>query len=174
MNDLQTDGAAEPERAVPERISIATRREYLDAFDALLAGAQRELYLFDPDLEQLQLNASARSEALAAFLRRSALTRLHIVVHDDKHLAHHCPRLADLIALFSTNVAIRRTDGDAARAQDCFVIADAADCVRRPVAAQLRGVIIRNDPNEAALMLERFGQIWDSSIPAAPPTTIGI
>jgi len=174
MNDLQADGAAEPERAVPERISITTRREYLDAFDALLAGAQRELYLFDPDLEQLQLNTPARNEALAAFLRRNALTRLQIVVHDDRYLAHHCPRFAELAALFSTNVAIRRTEGDAARAQDCFVVADAADCVRRPVAAQVRGVILRNDPNETALMLERFSQIWDSSTPAAPPTTLGI
>jgi len=160
--------------AAPTRTAIGTRREYLDAFDSLLGAARRELRIFDPDLAQLEINAPNRVDALGSFLRRDRLSQLHLVVHDDEYLARSCPRLAELIALFSTNVFVRRSDGDAARAQDCFVIADADHCVRRPVAAQPRGTIIRDDPHETALMRERFDQIWESSVPAAPPTTLGI
>lgn len=156
------------------RVVVGTRREYLEAFDAVLGLARRELRVFDPDLAQLELDVPERIERLAAFLRATRGNRLLIAVHDPSYLARHSPRLARLIAAFSTDVAVHQTTGEAARVQDCFVLADGEHVVRRAVATHPRGVFVRDDPHEGALMRERFDQIWESSEPTAPPTTLGL
>lgn len=165
----------EPDSSPPAaRALIETRRDYLEAFDQLLAIARRELRIFDPDLVQLGLDAPGRIERIEHFLRATRGNRLLIAVHDAAHLTRRSPRLGQLIAAFSADVTVRETTGEAARAQDCFVLADGEHVIRRPVAAHPRGVFLRDDAHEGALMRERFDQIWESSEPTAPPTTLGL
>jgi len=83
-------------------------------------------------------------------------------------------RLSDLLAQLSTNIAVHRTVDDAARAQDCFVLVDAEHVIRRPVAAQSRGVVLTDDEKEARAMRERFDEIWQSSVPAVSATKLGL
>ena len=167
MNEPDSPSAA-------ARALIGTRREYLEAFDTLLGLARRELRVFDPDLVQLALDVPERIARLESFLRRTRGNRLLIAVHDPTHFARHSSRLGQLITMFSTDVAVHQTTGEAARVQDCFVLADGEHVVRRAVAAHPRGVFARDDPHEGALMRERFDQIWESSEPTAPPTTLGL
>jgi hypothetical protein len=170
-NAAMTEPDASP---AATRALIGTRQEYLDAFDTLLALARRELRIFDPDLVQLGLEAAERLERLEAFLRATRGNRLLVAVHDPTHLTLHSPRFAQVIAAFSTDIAVHQTIGEAARVQDCFVLADGTHVVRRAVAAHPRGVLYRDDPQEGALMWQRFDQIWESSEPTAPPTTLGL
>jgi hypothetical protein len=64
--------------------------------------------------------------------------------------------------------------GDAAKVQDCFVLADGEHLVRRPVTAQSRGVLVIGDPKECQPMRERFDEIWESSEPAVSANTTGL
>jgi hypothetical protein len=57
--------------------------------------------------------------------------------------------------------------------QDCFVLADMEHFVRRPVAAQPAASTL-NEYQDARLMRERFDEIWQSSVPAIPATTLGL
>jgi hypothetical protein len=139
----------------PERHLIGARSEYLAAVDALLAGPCRELRVFDPDCAQLELNAPARADSLRRFLLTGRDQRL-------------------LVAEFSGSIAIHQTEGQAARAQDCFVLVDMEHFVRRPVAAAWRGVYARNEPQEARLIRERYDEIWQSSVPAVSATSLGL
>jgi hypothetical protein len=158
----------------PRRTLLAARADYLAAFDELVAVARRELRVFDPDCSQLELNAPARHEHLRQFLLASRDNRLLLAVHDPDHLERHCPRMLKLVAEFSTAIAIHRTEGEAARAQDCFVLADAEHFVRRQVAAQPRGVYCLNHYQDARLMRERYDEIWQHSVPAISATTLGL
>jgi hypothetical protein len=158
----------------PRRELLGSRREYLDAFDALLAAARRELRIFDPDCAQLELNAPARNAALRQFLLASRDNRLLVAVHDPEHLKRGCPRMLECLREFSVAIAVHQTEGEAARAQDCFVLADMEHFVRRPVAAQPRGVFTQNEYQDARLMRERFDEIWQSSVPAVSATTLGL
>jgi hypothetical protein len=158
----------------PRRELIISRRQYLEAFDGLLATVRRELRVFDPDCAQLELNAPVRHAALRQFLLASADNRLFVVVHDPEHLKRGCPRMLDLVRDFSFAVAIHQSEGEAARVQDCFVLADMEHFVRRPVAAQSRGVYTLNEYQDSRLMRERFEEIWQSSVPAIPATTLGL
>ena len=166
-----SDSAAE---AVPERILLQTRSEYAEAFERLLGLARRELRIFDPDLSELQMNSASRLQTLTRFLRRSRTHRIYIALHDVGHVTKHCPRLVALLGSYTTAILIFRTHGDAAKVQDCFVLADSDHLVRRPVRTQPRGVLVLNDPKECQPMRERFDEIWESSLPGVSAITTGL
>jgi hypothetical protein len=158
----------------PARRVITLRSEYLAAFDELVAHVRRELRIFDPDLGQLELNIPERVEGLRRFLTANRDNRLYIAVHNPDHLTRSVPRMMELLAQLGTNIAVHRTEADAARAQDCFVLFDAEHVIRRPVAAQPRGVVLTDDLKEAHAMRERFDEIWQSSLPAVSATKLGL
>jgi hypothetical protein len=158
----------------PERRLITTRREYLDGADLVLALARREIVVFDPDLALLEINDAARIARLASFLAAGQDNRIAIAVHDPDPIRIRYPRLVSLLAQHPDKVAIHRTEDDAARAQDCFVLADAEHFVRRAVAAQGRGSIVLHDQKEGRPMRDRFGEIWQSSVLAISGTTLGL
>ena len=158
----------------PERWLLGSRVEYLAAFDRLVGGLRRELRIFDPDCVQLELNAAARIEQLRQFFLASRENRLLVAVHDPEHLRKHAPRFMRVLAEFSASIAIHQTEGEAARAQDCFVLADIEHFVRRPVATAARGVCAINDFQESRLIRERFDEIWHSSFPAVSATSLGL
>ena len=166
-----TEEAVSPQ---PERLLLSTRKEYLDAMERLFELAQRELRIFDADLFHLKIDAPRRHELLRTFLLRSRDNRLYIAVHHADYIRDHCPRLLELLRQFSDRMFIHRTEGDAARAQDSFVLADRLHCVRRPVHEQPRGALRFYDEHESQGLYLRFSEIWDSSLPAISATTSGL
>lgn len=166
-----TDETGTPQ---PERLLLSTRREYLDAMEQVFQLAQRELRIFDADFFHLKIDAPQRQELLRTFLLRSSDNRLYIAVHNTDYIRDHCPRLLELLRQFSDRMFIHQTEGDAARAQDSFVLADKRHCVRRPVQAQPRATLKLNDEHEGQGIFLRFTEIWDSSVPAVSATTSGL
>lgn len=166
-----TEDTATPQ---PERLLLSTRKEYLEAMGRLIGLAQRELRIFDADFFHLQIEAPPTQELLRAFLLRGRDNRLYIAVHDTEYIRNYCPRLQELLRLFSDRMFIHKTQGDAARVQDCFVLADRLHVVRRPVQAQPRATLRLNDMHEGQGIYLRFCEIWDSSIPAVSATTSGL
>ena len=158
----------------PERVLLSTRAEYLEALDQLIGLAQRELRIFDADFFHLKIDSPRTHELLRAFLLRGRDNHLYIAVHDTEYLRNNCPRLLDLLQQFSDRMFIRQTEGDAARAQDSFVLADKRHVVRRPVQAQPRATLRLNDEHEGQGIFLRFSEIWDSSIPVVSATTSGL
>lgn len=158
----------------PERTLILAKSEYAAGADRLLSLVQRELLILDPDLSEFRLELPSRIEALRQFLARSPSNRLQIALHDPGYVKRHCPRLLSLLGVYSASMRIHRTQGEANRVQDCFVLADRQHVVRRPVSAQGRGVIIVSDPREGLSMHERFSEIWELSEPGASATTSGL
>ena len=158
----------------PQRRLITTRTEYQEAIDLLLPMAQRELRVFDPDLSDLRMHVPERIVLLRDFLSRGRNNRLYISVHKTEFIEQRTPRLLHLLGLFAANIFIQRTLGDAARVQDCFILCDETHMVRRPVAAQPRGVIITDDLIEGAKMRDRFDQIWESSELGVSANTSGL
>jgi hypothetical protein len=158
----------------PQRTLITTRKEYLDAVDLMFTRVKRELRIFDPDLSELNFNAQPRIDALRRFLSAGRMHRLYVALHDVEHVSTRCPRLIELLRIFPLGLLIYRTEGEAARVQDRFVLVDDAHFVRRPVAAQGRGVVVLDDQHEAQSMRLRFDEIWESSLPGVSATTSGL
>ncbi len=160
--------------AVPERILLQARSDYLEGFNRLLDLARRELRIFDPDLSELEMNSTNRVETLTRFLRESRTRRIYVALHDVEHVTKRCPRLITLMGSYTSAIFIFQTHGEAAKVQDCFVLADDDHLVRRPVTTQPRGVLVINDPKECQPMRERFDEIWESSLPTVSVNTTGL
>ena len=158
----------------PERTLITSRREYVDAVTRVLGLARHEIRIFDPDLADIGLNNEQATRVLHQFFVRSRTQRLFIAVHDTGFVAKRAPHLMRLLGTFSGNMLIHKTQGDAARVQDCFALADEEHFVRRKVAQQPRGAVYLNDPKEARGMRERFDEIWESSYLAVSASTVGL
>ena len=158
----------------PERSALSTRKEYRDAFGRLIGLAEHELRIFDADFSNLEINSPQTYELLRAFLLRGRNNKLYIALHDTDYVRNYCPRLLDLLRQFSDRMFIYQTQGEAARVQDCFLLADKLHVVRRPVRAQPRGTLRLNDEHESQGMYLRFSEIWDSSFPAVTATTAGL
>jgi hypothetical protein len=160
--------------AAPLRRLLTTRSEYLEGFSRLLGLARRDLRIFDPDLSTLDINSPGHIGMLARFLRESRASRVLVALHDVEHVTRRCPRLIALLGSYTGRISINRTEGDAAKVQDCFVLADGEHLVRRPVTTQTRGVLVTDDPGECQPMLERFDEIWESSLPGVSANTTGL
>jgi hypothetical protein len=166
--------AEAPDAGVPERTLLQTLADYERGFGRVLALLRRELRIFDPDLSELRMNSAERVEALSRFLRGGPNRRIYIALHEVDYVSKRCPRFIALLGIHASSIFIYRTVGDAAKVQDCFVLADGEHLVRRPVTAQPRGVLIVNDPKECQPMRERFDEIWESSEPAVSANTTGL
>jgi hypothetical protein len=158
----------------PERSLLATRADYFQGFDRLLGLAARELRIFDRDLSDLGMNDLGRIETMARFLRGGPARRVYVAIHDVEHVTKHCPRLITLLGSYTGGIFVYQTHGEAAKVQDCFVLADDRHLVRRPVTSQPRGVLVINDPKECQPMRERFDEIWESSLPGVSASTTGL
>jgi hypothetical protein len=165
---------AETQDGAPERSLLQTKSDYERGFGRVLVLLRRELRIFDPDLSELQLNSAERVEVLSRFLRGGPNRRVFIALHDVDFVSKRCPRLIALLGVYASSIFIHQTVGDAAKVQDCFVLADGDHLVRRPVTVQPRGVLVLNDPKECQPMRERFDEIWESSEPAVSANTTGL
>jgi hypothetical protein len=165
---------AETESAAPERTLLQTKADYERGFGRVLGLVRRELRIFDSDLAELQINSAERVETLSRFLRGGPNRRVFIALHDVDHVSKRCPRFIALLGIYASSIFIYRTLGDAAKVQDCFVLADGEHLVRRPVTVQPRGVLVIGDPKECQPMRERFDEIWESSEPAVSANTTGL
>jgi energy-coupling factor transporter ATP-binding protein EcfA2 len=163
-----------PDDAIPERTLLRTKSDYLKGFNRLLDLVRRELRIFDPDLSELDMNSTRRIETLTRFLRQDRARVVYIALHDIEHVTQRCPRLMTLMGSYTAGIQILRTQGDAAKVQDCFVLADGDHLVRRPVTTQPRGVLVINDPKDCQPMRERFDEIWESSVPEVSVNTTGL
>ena len=148
--------------------------DYQLALERVLEQPGRELRIFDPDLKPLRLNSPARIAQLEKFLRASRTRKIYIAVHHTEHLTRHCPRMMELLKLFTHSIQINRTHEEIRDLQDAFLVLDAQHYVRRPVAEHFRGALGLNDETEAQSMRARFQEIWSASYPGVASTTIGL
>jgi hypothetical protein len=153
---------------------FAGEAEFQAAVDRLLAQPGRELRIFDPDATALRLNSPARLAQLEQFLRGSRTRRIQIVLHQTEHLTRNCPRMMNLLKLFSHAIQINRTQEEIRNLQDAFIVLDAEHYLRRPVAGHFRGAIGLNDETEALGMRSRFLEIWAASYPGVSSSTAGL
>lgn len=144
------------------------------AFDALLAGTQRQLRLYDHDLRWLDLDAAPRHAALRALCVGGGSHRIELLLDDINRVARAHPRLMQLLRDFGHVLEIRQADPDAPRPDHAFVLADRQGVLLRPDKATVRGTLHPADPGRAAALQQDFEGMWQRSPAAVSATTLGL
>lgn len=157
-----------------QEVRFDTRAGYMQALNAVLASAKREICIFDPDLKGLDLDSRGHAEALATFLSGSRDRCLSIVVHNADHISHYCPRLMSLLKRYSHSFSIRKTPDSLRHLSDCFTLADEGNAAIRFHADHFRGKLLLSLPEETQGWRQRFEALWLESLPAVSATQIGL
>ena len=158
----------------PQRRLIATKREFADAFEEVLAKTGRTLRMFDATLADFGMNSVAREEQLRSFLIKRRANRLQIVVHNTAAITQRSPRLMRLLRQYGHAIAIHQTNEEIRKLEDVLVVGDDAHCLRRRHHDHPKGAVYLDDPIETREWLNRFNAIWEQSTPAVSATTIGL
>jgi hypothetical protein len=148
--------------------------DYTTALDTLCGLAGHNLYLFENDFDGLGFNGEARYETLRRFLLASPAHRLFVLAHDTRYLSTRCPRMLMLLSQFGTGMSIRQTPKSLQHITAPFSIADESHYVRRFHFDDPRGILARNDPENARALKSRFLEMWEASHSALSTTRLGL
>lgn len=151
-----------------------TPSELRAAFDVLLAGAHRQLRLYDRDLDLLQLDHVPRHTALRALCVAGAGRRVELLLDDISRVAPDHPRLMQLVRDFGHVLEIRQAHPDASRPDHAFVLADRRGVLRRPDKGAMRGTLDLDAPRDAEALHRDFDAIWQRSQTGVTATTLGL
>ena len=135
---------------------ITSEAEYRQACDTVLMHAQKELLIFDRDLQSLQLDHATRLQLLSDFLAADHLRRIRIVLHDPGPLHRQAPRLMQLITRYSHLVEVRQSPDNLRHLADSHLLADDAHGVRRFHIEQPRSALVTDDPTYIPPWWQRF------------------
>ncbi|MDR2218950.1 MAG: hypothetical protein LBE24_00025 [Methylobacillus sp.] len=161
-----------------KRQLFSGEQEYEAALDRVIASAQKTLHVFDIDFTRGGWSSMKRCEQLQDFLRRQHVSQsepaLIIVLHEVAWLTAHCPRLVNLLRVYSHAMTIYQTTEAAHVATNPFVIADQQHYVHRLHFEHPRSVLALDDPSGASGLEGRFREILEVSYSAVSATTLGL
>ena len=161
-----------PERMPGER-TLEGLAAYEAALDELIANAAHTVRIFDRSIGR-GFNSPQRYELLRQLLLANRTNRVYIALHETANIIRDCPRLMLLLKQFSHGVSIYQTLPAARRVYDPFAVADDTRFVHRFHYADIRGVATVGDVAAAQLLLKRFEEIWEASVPSVSATTVGL
>jgi len=171
------DSSTSPEtasRPVPRESRLDTVAAQTAAIDELIGLAQQKLQVFDIDLSQTGWDTAARAANLVAFLRRAPSTRFELIVHDKRWMEGSCPRLLNLLKLYSDAITVYRTGDEARVAMDPLVIVDGRHYLHRFHIDQPGAALVIENPQLAMPLVTRFEEIWATGEPGIAGTVLGL
>ena len=166
------DPAAAP--PVEHQQVLDTIADQTAAIDDLIGRARHSIRVFDYDLSETGWNGKARAENLATFLRTNRNARLDIILHDTRWLERSCPRMTNLLKLFSHAITIYRTGPGAKGAMDPLMIVDGRHFLHRYHIEQPRATLAIEAPHAANPLARRFEEIWATGEPGITGTVLGL
>jgi integrase len=139
-----------------------------------LAGAQRELRIFDRNLALMGLDERAQAELLDRFLAAGRDRRLQIIVHDLTPLQSRLPRLLKLMRDYAQQLDVRVTPEHLRHLAECWLLADGSSGTIRFHGDHARGKVVAAIPTEIKRWWQRADDLAAESEACAPWAVAGL
>jgi len=148
--------------------------DFQTSFAEVLARAERELCIFDDNLDRIGLAEVANLETLHDLLVKNPLFTVRIALRDTSLLTRHHPRLLRLMQTYHHVLKIQKISDQFVPRRDCMALADGQHGVVRFDLEQPRCKLALDEENEIQPYWQLFDEIW--ATPAIPfsPTTVGL
>jgi hypothetical protein len=147
---------------------------YRAAIALTLAGAQRELRIFDRDLTLMGLEERAQIDVLSRFLAAGRDRQLRVVVHDPAPLQVRLPRLLALLRDYAQQVDVRVTPEHLRHLADGWLLADGSAGTIRFHVDHARGKVVAALPAEIKPWWQRADDLAAESGASAPWAVAGL
>lgn len=157
--------------ALLEHSNLIGSADYIAALDTICGLAKHNLLIFEQDFSNIGFNSEARINKLHSFLLDNPNNRLKLLAHNTVPMSQYCPRLMTLLQQFGHNMFIYQTPKNLQHLTEPFAVADESHFVRRFHFDDTRGILGRNDSEEALRLKSRFNEMWEASHPNASTTT---
>ena len=157
----------------PNTVTLG-ERNYEAALDLVIAEAKFELLIFDQGFERGNYTSLKRFELLFEFLSKNSTSKLTIILQNTEYFIQHCPRLFELLKLYSHKLTVLETSDNAKIAKDCFIIADKTHYVRRFHIDQARFKYALDDVDECANLKIRFDELMEETADAVSVSRLGL
>jgi len=161
-------------QSVGESVRISSMRESRQAIDQIMSSAQKLIRVFERDLSDPGYKDPTRIQLLETFLLKSHHNRIQIVLHDTQNLDRDCARLIALFRRHPNAFSIHHTIDAAKQAADSLVIADSHSAWHRLHHDHPHAVYINGENANVTQLVQRFNEIWESSLLAVSATTVGL
>lgn len=158
---------------VPDTI-LTGERLYAEAIDIILANASNELLIFDQDLSHGDFSSLRKYTLLQAFLANNINSRLTIILQDTTFFKEKCPRLFNLLTVYSHKMMVFETNSTAKHAKDCFILADGQHYIKRIHIDQARFRYALNDEESVEQLTSRFEELMEATQDQVSINTIGL
>ena len=153
---------------------INGRNEYETALRQLLAMAEQEIRVFDPDLSNGGWQRKDVAELLQSFLARGRNNSLTLILHDKNFVQQHCPRLLPLLQMHAHKVRLLLTTADAQHLRDSFVLVDKLHSLRRFHQDHDRAALELHAKETANILQQRFAELLEASNPDTLSPPLGL
>jgi phage FluMu protein Com len=158
---------------IPDQI-IVGEHLYSDAINIVLAIAEHELLIFDQDLSHGDFASKQKFELFQMFLNKSPTNQLTIILQNTAYLKRKCPRLLDLLTIYSHKMTIYETSASTKQAKDCFILADDKNYVKRIHIDQARFRFGLNDIATVNLLTTRFKELLEATDDVVTNSKLGL
>lgn len=157
-----------------EIIRFETLHDYHFALDTLLAGAQRQIRIYDWDLSDGGYETAERIELLKEFCKRGSGREIRILLADDSYLRQHAGQMMRLLSVWGHVLKIRVRDNEPPPAHDCFVLVDEKAVLKRIDKNNAHGVMYPEAHGDAIDLGLRFDHEWDHAPRRVSAHTLGL
>jgi hypothetical protein len=154
--------------------AFETPAEFRAAFDALLASTQRQLRLYDHDLDLFDIDHLPRHAALRMLCVAGGGRRVELLLDEIHRVARDCPRLMQLLRDFGHVLEIRQADPDAPRPDQAFVLADHHGVLIRADKAAVHGTLHMDDARGGIALQQSFESMWQRSQASVTASALGL
>ncbi|MGZ8257576.1 MAG: DUF7931 domain-containing protein [Methylotenera sp.] len=158
---------------IPNQIIIGELL-YAEAINIILASAQHELLIFDQDLSHGNFASLQTYELFQQFLSKDADSRLTVILQDAVFFQEKCPRLFNLLSVYSHKMTVYETNQSAKHAKDCFVLADDQHYIKRIHIDQARFKYGLNDLANTGVLNSRFKELLGATQDVVTFTKLGL
>lgn len=153
---------------------LTTWTDYRIGLDRLLALANEEILIWDPDLVNLQIDAPTRIDGLQRLLTACNRLCVRIAVQDAEPFRLHHPRLMSLLTTYQHALEVHLAAESLASLRDAMVLVDRRHGLIRFDRDHPRAKLLTAEVAEILPYCKRFEEIWAEGGSSVSPTTPGL
>jgi hypothetical protein len=157
-----------------QHLNFTGAGEYVAALDTICGLAKHNLLIFEKDFVNIGFDSAARFELLRNLLLANPNNRLQLLAHDTRPMSQYCPRLMTLLRQFGHSMFISQTPKHLQHLTEPFAVADDSQFVRRFHFDDSRGILGKNDGENARLYKSRFNEMWEASHTSSHTSTFSL
>lgn len=158
----------------PERVLLERREEIRDRIATMIEGAHRSVAIFAPMIEPEYFSTQRVTRLMSSFAARHRNNRMRILTEDEKYTVRYCVRLVDVVRRMSEFIGIRCVGEQHIGIHEMFVIVDNRTILHQEDTTRMEAVYLTHDRTAAAVLTQRFAEMWDHSMPIGEISTAGL